>query len=85
MAPDRLDVVFIIGGREWPLFLESTEALEAAIARALGESGSVGRPPKEWEARTLAGAVLDPLKSLQDNGITSGTKVILNPRAGIGG
>lgn len=87
MSPqdNKIQLVFIINGTNFPLEVNGNEPLGAAVARALGESGNSGRPPSEWQVRDANGVLLETQRQIKDFGFTNGTRLFLSLAVGAGG
>jgi uncharacterized protein DUF2604 len=82
---NKIQLVFVINGANFPLEVNKNESLEAAVARALGESGNSGRPPSEWQVRDSNGVLLETHRHIKDFGFTNGTRLFLSLAVGAGG
>lgn len=81
----KIQLIFIINGANFPLEVNLNETLESAVARALAESGNTGRPPSEWQVRDANGVLLETQRKLKDFGFTNGTRLFLSLAVGAGG
>jgi hypothetical protein len=81
----KIRLIFIINGADFPLEVNLNETLESAVARALAESGNTGRPPSEWQVRDANGVLLETQRKLGDFGFTNGTRLFLSLAVGAGG
>jgi hypothetical protein len=82
---NKISLIFIINGANFPLEANLNETLESAVARALAESGNTGRPPSEWQVRDANGVLLETQRKLKDFGFTKGTRLFLSLAVGAGG
>lgn len=82
---NKLQLIFIINGANFPLEINVNETLAAAVARALGESGNSGRQPSEWQVRDANGVLLETQRHIKDFGFTNGTRLFLSLAVGAGG
>jgi hypothetical protein len=81
----KIQLIFIINGANFPLEVNLNETLESAVARALAESGNTGRPPSEWQVRDANGVLLETQRKLKDFGFANGTRLFLSLAVGAGG
>jgi uncharacterized protein DUF2604 len=81
----KLQLVFIINGANFPLETNINAPLKEAVARALSESGNTGRPPSEWQVRDAAGVLLEVDRKIKDFGFSNGTRLFLSLAVGAGG
>ena len=81
----KITLVFIINGIEYPVHVNIEAPLAVAVERALVESRNTGRPPDEWEVRNVAGVLLEKDRTIEDLGLTNGTRLFLSLRVGAGG
>lgn len=81
----KIQLIFIINGANFPLEVNMNETLGSAVARALAESGNTGRPPSEWQVRDANGVLLETQRKLEDFGFTNGTRLFLSLAVGAGG
>jgi hypothetical protein len=77
-------ITFVIQGNEFPVEVNPNQKIKAAVAKALGQSGSGGNPD-EWQVRTEEGKQLDINKSFEEEGIAGPTKLFLSKGPGRGG
>jgi Protein of Unknown function (DUF2604) len=82
---NKIQLIFVINGANFPLEVNVNEPLGAAVARALGESGNSGRPPSEWQVRDSNGVLLETQRHIRDFGFASGTRLFLSLAVGAGG
>ena len=62
------------------------QPLHAIKGKALSQtSNAAGQPPENWEFRDAPGAVIDESKKIGELGLTDGSRVFLNLKAGVGG
>ena len=90
MAPDdknknKIDLIFIINGANFPLDANLNAPLEAAVEQALSGSGNTSRPASEWQVRDANGVLLETQRKLKDFGFTDGTRLFLSLAVGAGG
>ena len=81
----KIQLIFIINGANFPLETNINAPLKEAVARALEESGNTGRPPSEWQVRDATGVLLEIERKIRDFGFTSGTRLFLSLAVGAGG
>ena len=82
---NKIQLIFIINGANFPLEVNVNEILGSAVARALEESGNTGRPPSEWQVRDGNGVLLETQRHIKDFGFVSGTRLFLSLAVGAGG
>ena len=83
---DRVELIFVLNGEDYPLHVGADEPLVQAVEKALSESGNSGRRnPADWELRDAAGALLDMQRTAKELHLLGGTKLFLSPRVGAGG
>lgn len=82
---DKVALIFIINGENFPIEVNGNAPLTSAVQRALAESRNTGRPPEEWELRDANGTLLDRHKTPNDLGLQNGTRLFLSLRVGAGG
>jgi hypothetical protein len=86
MHAHEINITVVVNGQPVPLEeVNVEEKLRAVAHMALEKSGNSGQPLDNWELRDSAGQILDLNKKVADYGITSGTKLFLNLKAGVGG
>lgn len=87
MARDdnKIELIFIINGANFPLDTNVNAPLKEAVARALQESGNTGRPPSDWQVRDANGVLLDIDRKIKDLGLTNGARLFLSLGVGAGG
>lgn len=82
---NKIELIFVINGVNFPLEVNINEPLGAAVARALGESGNSGRPPSEWQVRDSNGVLLETQRHVKEFGFINGTRLFLSLAVGAGG
>ncbi len=85
MADQKVQLVFIINGADFPLETNINAPLKEAVSRALAESGNSGRPASEWQVRDSAGVLLEIDRKIRDFGFSNGTRLFLSLAVGAGG
>lgn len=90
MAPDdknknKIDLIFIINGANFPLEANLNAPLGAAVEQALSGSGNTSRPASEWQVRDANGVLLEIQRKLNDFGFNDGTRLFLSLAVGAGG
>ena len=75
----KIQVIFIINGANFPLETNVNAPLKEAVARALAESGNTGRPASEWQVRDAAGVLLEIDRKIKDFGFTNGVRCGASP------
>ena len=81
----KIKLVFIINGQDYPIEANVHAPLIEAVQRALAESNNTGRPPDEWEVRNASGVLLETNRTLKDLGLDDGARLFLSLRVGAGG
>jgi hypothetical protein len=82
---NKIELIFIINGANFPLDTNVNAPLKEAVARALQESGNTGRPPSDWQVRDANGVLLDIDRKIKDLGLTNGARLFLSLGVGAGG
>jgi len=85
VADQKVQLVFIINGADFPLETNINAPLKEAVSRALAESGNSGRPASEWQVRDSAGVLLEIDRKIRDFGFSNGTRLFLSLAVGAGG
>jgi hypothetical protein len=81
----KIQLVFIINGANFPLETNINAPLKEAVVRVLSESGNTGRPPAEWQVRDANGVLLEMERKVKDFGFSNGTRLFLSLGVGAGG
>jgi hypothetical protein len=81
----EIRVVIVVSGQPEHLEVHPDAHLEKVVREALDRSGNHGQAPSEWELRREDGALLNQSERVDEAGITNGTTLFLNPKAGAGG
>lgn len=81
----KVTLVFIINGQDYPIEANVHAPLMEAVQRALAKSGNTGRPPDEWEVRDASGVLLEKNRTPKDLGLLEGVRLFLSLRVGAGG
>lgn len=79
-----MNVKVIVMGQPVDLRVGKRTTIERLMVDAKQKSGHIGNVG-EWEARTPDGAILESLRTVKDVGLIDGSKIYVNPRAGVGG
>jgi hypothetical protein len=83
---DKIRLIFIINGENFPVETNAHAPLIVAVERALVLSGNTGRrDPREWEVRDSGGVLLEVDRSIKDLGLKDGARLFLSLRVGAGG
>ncbi len=82
---NKIGLIFIINGQDFPIEANIHAPLMEAIQRALATSGNTGRPPDEWEVRDTSGVLLEKNRTPKDLGLHNGARLFLSLRVGAGG
>ncbi len=84
-ADKKVDLVIVVNGDPTPVDANIHAPLRTIVARVLGSTGNVGQPPENWELRDQGGTLLELDRTIGDFGLTDGTRLFLNLKAGVGG
>jgi hypothetical protein len=83
---DKITLIFIINGENFPVDANDHAPLLVAVERALQLSGNTGRrDPREWEVRDSAGVLLEVDRSIRDLGLKNDARLFLSLKVGAGG
>lgn len=86
MADKKITLEVVVNGSPTPVEANVNQPLRGIKEKALDKSGnSAGQPPENWEFRDAPGAVIDESRKIGELGLTEGSRVFLNLRAGVGG
>lgn len=85
MAENKLALTLVVNGQETVVEGNLNAPLRTLIPRALDQTGNSGQPPENWELRNDQGTLLDVSHKLSTFGFTSGSRLFLNLKAGVGG
>ncbi len=85
MSKEKESLTVVVNGRPIELTVNENAPLHTLIPKALEESGNQGQPPDNWELRDERGNLLDLNQKIEDFHFAEGTKLFLNPKAGVGG
>ena len=86
MADNKIGLVFIINGQDFPLTGVNINApLLVAVKHVLKDSGNTGREAEEWEVRDINGVLLEKNRSPKDLGLANGARLFLSLQVGAGG
>ena len=85
MSDKRFEITIIVNGQPVQVKVGLDEQIGEAVEDALEKSGNSGQPAEQWELRDESGQPLDTGKKIGESGITAGTKLFLNLKAGVGG
>jgi hypothetical protein len=85
MPDKKLEITVVVNGQPAMVEAEESQPLESIIPKALEETGNSGQPPSNWELRDAAGEILDVQKKILTFQFTSGVRLFLNLKAGVGG
>ncbi len=75
----------VVNGRPIDLDVNENAPLHTLVPKALEETGNQGQPLQNWELRDEKGTLLDLNQKIEDFHFAAGTKLFLNPKAGVGG
>lgn len=85
MADNKISLEVVVNGSPTQVETNVHEPLHAVKGKALAQTGNSGQPPENWEFRDAPGAVIDESKKIGELGLTDGSRVFLNLKAGVGG
>jgi hypothetical protein len=86
MADNKISLEVIVNGSPTTVEANINQPLHAIKGKALQQTGNAaGQPPENWEFRDAPGAPIDESKKIGDLGLTNGSRVFLNLKAGVGG
>lgn len=85
MNKNKSTLTVVVSGTEVEVEYNANTPLRTVVNHALSETGNSGQPASEWQLRNLAGDLLDLGKKIGEYGFTPGTKLFLNPGAGVTG
>lgn len=86
MADNKVSLEVIVNGSPTQVEANINQPLHAIKGKALDQTGNAaGQPPENWEFRDAPGAVIDESKKIGELGLTDGSRVFLNLKAGVGG
>ena len=83
--PNKISISVIVNGQPVEVEANVNAPLTPVVEKALDKSGNSGQPLENWELRDAAGQVLELGRKVEDYGFTSGVKLFLNLKAGVGG
>jgi len=82
---DKVTLEVIVNGQSTMVEANDNAPLHSIIGHALAATGNSGQPPENWEIRNEGGVLLAPDEKIKDLHLTTGTRLFLNLKAGIGG
>lgn len=82
---EKVLLEIIVNGQSTTIEANPNQPLRSVIGRALAQTGNTGQPPESWEFRDDAGNTLAVDARIEDLGLTSGQRLFLNLKAGVGG
>jgi hypothetical protein len=85
VADQKVHLIFVINGQNFPVEANAHEPLLSAVQKALATSRNTGRPPEEWEVRDANGVLLEKNRKIGDIGLRDGAQLFLSLRVGAGG
>lgn len=85
MNKNKSTLMVVVSGTEIEVEYNVNTPLRTIVNHALAETGNSGQPASEWHLRNLQGDLLDLGKKIGEYGFTPGTKLFLNPGAGVTG
>jgi hypothetical protein len=91
MRPDetkndnQINLTVVVNGRETEVEANINAPLHTIIPEALRETGNTGQPPENWRILDEPGNQLDPNRKIKEYHFTSGTKLFLSLKEGVGG
>lgn len=81
----KIKIIFIINGQDYPIEANVNAPLIEAVERALAESDNKGRELDEWEVRDASGVLLEKNRTPKDIGLLEGVRLFLSLSVGAGG
>ncbi len=85
VSKNKETLTVVVNGKPVELEINENAPLHTLVPKALTETGNQGQPPQNWELRDEKGNLLDLDKKIEDFHFAAGTKLFLNPKAGVGG
>jgi hypothetical protein len=85
MSANKVSLEVVVNGSPTPIEANVNQPLHAIKGKALSQTGNSGQPPENWEFRDAPGALIDESKKVGELGLTDGSRVFLNLKAGVGG
>lgn len=85
MNKNKSTLTVVVSGTEVEMEYNANAQLRTVVNHALSQTGNSGQPASEWQLCNLGGDLLDLGKKVGDYGFTPGTKLFLNPGAGVTG
>lgn len=82
---NKVELIFIINGANFPLEVSVNATLGDAVAEALSKSGNTSRPASEWQVRDANGVLLETQRILKDFNFKEHTRLFLSLAVGAGG
>lgn len=82
---NKLNIIFVINGKEQPEEVNVHEPLGAARAQALAHSKNTGRAPEEWTIYSDDGKELDPAAKIETFRFPPNVRLTLTLKVGAGG
>lgn len=83
---EKVDLVVVVNGQPAHVAANVNAPLHAVVQKALEETTNTGQPASEWEVRDASGEILSQdMKVNQIPGVTNGTRLFVNLKAGVGG
>ncbi len=84
MSEKKIEMIFVIQGKEFPVEVNINQSIKAGVHKALKQVEQQGSL-EGWELRTESGNKIDMNSSWVDNNITEPNKLFLSRGAGRGG
>jgi hypothetical protein len=81
----KIKIIFIINGQDYPIEVNVNAPLIEAVERALSESDNKGRALDEWEVRDASGVLLEKNRTPKDLGLLEEVRLFLSLSVGAGG
>lgn len=83
---DEHSLTFVVNGEDVIVKVAPQKPLHAARNQALAQSRNTGRPPDDWELRTLAGVLISDLsRAVSSYGFQPDERLFLTLKVGAGG
>ena len=82
---NKIELVFVIGGEDFPVESNVNAPLAVAFEKALKDGDNQGRPIGDWVVRDPSGKVLDLSAKVGTLGLVSGEHLSATVKVGAGG
>ncbi len=81
----KVQLVMVVNGTPHKISFPPGQKMQGVVEKTLEETGNTGQPLENWVLRDIDGNEIDLNKHVKDFDFPDGTKLFLNPKAGIGG